>query len=66
MKKVLVITAVSSAIIISSFIGFTYGYGWGKRIGRMETNMWWVNQKSVYFDTNAILEKRRLKNHCLI
>lgn len=61
-KKFLMIVVVLAVALVSNSLGFARGFAKGLR----HTNIWWVDQKSIYFDTHEILQKRQLKKHdCL-
>lgn len=61
-KKFLMIVVVLAVALVSIYLGFARGFAKGLR----DTSIWWVDQKSIYFDTHEILQKRQLKKHdCL-
>jgi hypothetical protein len=61
-KKFLIIAVVMAVALVSNYLGFARGFAKGTR----HTNIWWVEQKSVYYDTHEIIQKRQLKKHdCL-
>jgi hypothetical protein len=55
------IKVIVFALLFLSFfvVVWNLGYKWG----RYDTNLWWVEQKSIYYDTKEILRKRLLKKH---
>ena len=58
----LLIPVVVAVALVSNYLGFARGFAKGAR----HTNLWWVEQKSIYYDTHQIIQKRQLKNHdCL-
>jgi hypothetical protein len=61
-KKFLMIVVVLTVALVSNYLGFARGVAKGSRL----TNIWWVEQKSIYYDTHEIIQKRQLKKHdCL-
>ncbi len=61
-KKFLMIVVVLAVARVSIYLGFARGFAKGLR----HTNIWWVDQKSIYLDTHEILQKRQPKKHdCL-
>jgi hypothetical protein len=65
-KKFLMIVVVLTVALVSNYLGFARGFTKGVAKGSRLTNIWWVEQKSVYYDTHEIIQKRQLKKHdCL-
>lgn len=61
-KKCLIIALLLTVALASNYLGFSRGFAKGAQI----TNGWWVDQKSIYYDTRQIIHKRHLKKHnCL-
>lgn len=61
-KTFLIIVLVVAVAVVSNYLGFARGFARGTR----HTNIWWVEQKSIYYDTHEIIQKRQLKKHdCL-
>ena len=61
-RKFLIIIVVVAVALVSNYLGFARGFAKGTR----QTNLWWVEQKSIYYDTHEIIQKRQLKKHdCL-
>jgi len=66
MKELIVLTVVFTLIIFCSFLSFQQGYSLGEKIGKEKTNLWWIQEKSIYKDTRSVLKKRILQKHNLL
>lgn len=61
-KTILVILLVLLVAALCEFHGFKRGFAQGEKV----TNAWWIDQKSVMYDTSEVLKKNILhRNNCL-
>lgn len=50
-------------ILGAGWYGMRTGHSLGYEMGRAETNLWWVQEKSAYHDAREILQKRIIRKH---
>jgi len=58
-KAVFVILLVLLVAVLCEFHGFKRGFTQGEKV----TNAWWIDQKSVLYDTSEVLKKNNLNGH---
>jgi ABC-type glycerol-3-phosphate transport system substrate-binding protein len=60
MKKACLLVLLLAAVALAFELhGFHRGYRKGEKV----TNSWWINKKSLYYDTSEIIKKQIAEHH---
>ena len=58
--KILIISLLmASAVLVGTYQGYRLGYAKGEQM----TNNWWIDKKSLYYDSREIEKKRIIQHH---
>ncbi len=66
-KKILKMAILIIALVgIAAWVGTYHGYKHGYNEGMQNTNTWWIDKQSRYYDSSEVEKKHLLRNHNLI
>jgi hypothetical protein len=63
LKHLIIISLILAALGLTALTGAYHGYRRGYKAGERATNTWWIDKKSVYYDTAEVIKRRIAKHH---
>lgn len=63
-KRTFVAVVIVTVMLIAVFFtGIHHGYYLGYEDGEKKANGWWIDKKSLYYESSEIIKKRFTNNH---